>query len=151
LCESNGPRNEGRITHLTVYAPGGFSEIDAAALSRFNRTWGDGGHELQFVLLGIGRPEDFGGMDQTKGQSPILASSKVWVSRTPFVPTDHFHIRGRDKNDPKSAAAALERELGQVVRKELSRRSWLADIAQAVQFTCVPWTTLGGTKTTWLK
>ena len=34
-------------------------------------------------------PEDFGGTDPEKGQCPLLARARSWVSRTPFLPTRH--------------------------------------------------------------
>ncbi|MEZ6126732.1 MAG: type I-U CRISPR-associated protein Csb2 [Planctomycetaceae bacterium] len=118
LCEAAG--NSGKITHVTVYAPMGFHQVDEDALARFTRTWGDGGHDLQFILLGIGRPEDFGGMNEKAGQSRILAKSKHWISRTPFVLTRHLKIKNAEKADPASHHAALERELIKAVRFELA-------------------------------
>lgn len=103
------------------------------------------------MLLGIGEPSDFGGPDEKKGQSPILDCSPVWVSRTPFVPTDHFRIRNNEKRDPQWLALAEERELNRIVRRELSRREWMRKYVATVQIERVPHTYVGGTKTTWLK
>ncbi len=152
LSESNGRDSHGQITHLSVFAREGFSEDDALALSRFQTTWGEGGHDLQFVLLGIGSPEDFGGTSELKGHSPILASSRAWVSLTPFVPTDHLHVRGDDRHDPQRAQTAVDRELERLLRKELSRRPWLTHVAESVTIERVSHASLGGsTKTRWLK
>lgn len=150
LCESAGFRTHGQVTHLTIFAPQGFSQDDEAALGRLRRLKGDG-HELQLVLLGMGHAEDFGGIDLKKGQSPILARAAHWVSRTPFVPTDHLRIRNREKRDPELRADAERRELHRIVRKELSRRHWFRQWADAVEIEQVPATSLGGNETRWLE
>ena len=59
LCEAAAESR--KITHLNIYAPDGYDERDRLALSRFAKVWGHGGNDLQLVLIGIGRPEDFGG------------------------------------------------------------------------------------------
>jgi CRISPR-associated protein Csb2 len=47
-------------------------------------------HEtLTLALLGMGDAAAFAGPDTDSGQSRVLMSSDVWVSRTPFVPTRH--------------------------------------------------------------
>jgi len=153
-------RGDGRITFLNVYAPMGFSEQDERALARFTRTYGDNGHDLQFVLLGIGQPEDFAGkaeqINEKAGQSLILAKSETWVSRTPFVLTRHLKLKAKDRGDPARREAATERELCQVVRLELARRSEFADLADSATIELLPGgsaggTLLGGTQTPWLK
>lgn len=151
LPESLGSTSRGRITHLNIFVPAGLSEIDEVALSRFTYMHGRDAHALQVVLLGIGAPDDFGGIDQRKGQSPSLATSHVWISRTPFVPTNHLHIRGSERHDPDIYSQAQERELDHLVRKELSRRPWLAEHAESVQIERTFHTFLGGARTTWLK
>ncbi|QDU39639.1 CRISPR-associated protein, family (Cas_GSU0054) [Maioricimonas rarisocia] len=140
-----------RISYVTVFAPDGFNDEDEAALSKLRRVWGDGGHDLQLVLLGVGRPEDFGGLDERKGQSPLLATATEWISRTPLVPTDHLKIRKHEKRDPETHQAAVNRELKRIVRKELTRRAWLAHLADVVTIELRPDTLVGGTRTTWLK
>ncbi|MDB4731933.1 type I-U CRISPR-associated protein Csb2, partial [bacterium] len=101
--------------------------------------------------LGIGHPSDFGGLNEQKGQCPVLASSSTWVSRTPFVPTDHLRIRNSEKTTPDGYAKALQRELESVLRKEMSRRPWLKEHPNDVKIEIIPHTFLGGTETTWLK
>ncbi|MEX1027463.1 MAG: type I-U CRISPR-associated protein Csb2 [Candidatus Paceibacterota bacterium] len=151
LCESSGLNSRGRITHLTVFVPSGIGDADEAALARFTRVWGHDGHDLQVVLLGIGQPQDFGGLDDKRGQSPLLGAGRVWTSRTPFVPTDHLRIRNGERHDADRFAQAVERELGRVVRRELSRRPWLEQHAASVTIERIPHTDLGGTSTSWLK
>lgn len=137
LCESNNDR-QGRITHVTVYAPQGFDLLAEKWLNQFNKTWGNDGHDLQYVLLGIGQPQDFGGIDEKKGQSPILATSQVWVSRTPFLPTHHFHIRGYDNSFPAARNEAIKRELTKNVRKELESRARFPFAENEVQIEWLP-------------
>lgn len=85
--EANG--RDGRITHITVCARQGFDDDSRLALEKARRLWGRKGKGLQLVLLGLGRPEDFAGLDTVAGQCPLLVESHVWVSRTPFVSTTH--------------------------------------------------------------
>ena len=152
LCEA--AQGDARIGHLTVYAPMGFSVEDERALSRLRRLWGQGGHDLQLVLLGVGQPEDFGGLNERAGQGAILAESRVWVSRTPVVLTRHLKV-GRARDLVERELATRE-ELARVVRLELARRPWLARFAEEVAIEprlgrseCG--TMLGGQFTSWLK
>ncbi len=157
LCESSPDEQGGRISHLTVFAPNGFDQDDELALSKLRRTWGHGGHDLQFVLLGIGQPEDLGGTNDRAGESRLLAESDVWISRTPFVSPHHLRIRPGEAKDPERRQAALDRELERILRKELERREWLSEHLALLE--SVEWlvgrgkcgTTLGGHFTTWLK
>lgn len=153
LCEAAG--DSAQITHVTVYAPMGFDQVDEDALARLTRTWGDGGHDLQFILLGIGSPEDFGGMNEKAGQSKILATSRHWISRTPFVLTRHLKIKNAEKADPASHHAALQRELIKAVQFEMARRPGLAEHSETAivhpMLDRNTGTLLGSTATPWLK
>ncbi len=91
FSESNlalGKGRNGEITHVTVYAPAGFGSREISALQDLKEIQGSGLY-VQLNLLGLGHPEDFGGLDLSRGQSPLLSKSKTWVSRTPFIPTRH--------------------------------------------------------------
>lgn len=151
LCESYGSNNLGRITHVMVYAPAGFDLEDQSVLTSLRGIYGNDGHDLQLILLGIGMPSDFGGTNVKIGQSPTLAESRVWVSRTPIVPTDHLRIRRSERRDPEAFATATKRELDRLVRRELVRRPWLAHLADQVQIEALDHTLLGGIETKWLK
>ena len=157
LCESPPQVSGGRITHLTVFTPHGFDQDDRLALSRLRRVWGHGGHDLQLVLVGLGQPEDLGGTNDRDGDSWLLAESNIWISRTPFVPTDHLRIRRNEARDPRQHEAALVRELTRGLRKEVERRPWLdnhleqlEDVEPLMQPSQCG-TLLGGHFTTWLK
>jgi CRISPR-associated protein Csb2 len=92
FCESNnalGKGTGGEITHVTVYAPMGFASRDQVALQDLSRIWGGDDLEVRLQLQGVGQPEDFGGLYLERGQCPLLARSKTWVSRTPFLPSRH--------------------------------------------------------------
>ena len=157
LCESISA--DARITYVTVFARDGFSLADEAAMSRLGQrsVWGHGGHDLQLVLLGLGQPEEFGGVNENAGESLILAESDIWVSRTPFVPTRHLHIRRSELRDPDSRSSAMRRELIHALQVEMARRDWLRDHLDAIEEIepllgrneCG--TMLGGHFTTWLK
>lgn len=87
LPEANG--RHGQLTHVTVFAERGFEPKALSALHRLPKVWGHGGHDIQTVLIGVGTRETFAGEDLDAGECPLLVESKVWVSRTPFVPTRH--------------------------------------------------------------
>lgn len=87
LPEANG--RQGRLTHVTVYAEKGFEPKALGALHRLPKVWGHGGHDIQTVLIGVGTRDTFAGEDLDAGECPLLVKSRVWVSRTPFVPTRH--------------------------------------------------------------
>lgn len=133
LCEAAG--RDGRISHLSIYAPMGFDSDDERAFARLadRGVWGSDGHELQLILLGFGHPTDFGGTSEKAGQSKILAQATTWISRTPFVPTRHMRFRSTDHADSIARQQALVRELQKLVRGELARRNQFADVAEFVQ------------------
>jgi CRISPR-associated protein Csb2 len=86
LSSSDDPMNSSRrlIDHLIIAARAGFEEEDIVALQRLRRLWGRGGHDLELILIGVGKAADFGG--EALPRAPVLASSRVWESATPFVP-----------------------------------------------------------------
>lgn len=91
FSESNlalGRGTNGEITHVTIYAPAGFGLAERSALESLREVRGSG-LEVQLTFLGLGLPLDFAGLDVGKGECPIFAESKTWISRTPFIPTRH--------------------------------------------------------------
>jgi CRISPR-associated protein Csb2 len=94
LCEaSGGAADGGRISHVTIYAPMGFDGEACTALRGLRRVWGEGGHDLQLVLVGIGTAEEFDASVRDGG-TPLCGSGTSWVSVTPFVSTRHPKLRG---------------------------------------------------------
>jgi len=73
---------DGRIDHVAVWAPGGLDERERDALGRLRRLWGDDGHDLDLLLLGIGHSRD--------GLGPAWCGrATVWRSATPFICERH--------------------------------------------------------------
>jgi CRISPR-associated protein Csb2 len=72
------------------------------------------------MLVGLGNRADF-------TTSPVLASSAVWVSATPFVVTRYPKLRGTKRDQPEDYATphAFARH---VPRQELQRRPELPSI-----------------------
>ena len=150
------PQSDGRITHVNVFAMQEFSADEEQALRNFNILKDRDGYDLQFVLLGIGRPEDFGGLNDKAGRSPALHSATTWISRTPFVLSRHLKVKRSESRDPDLRDAATRRELIEVVRFELSQRDQFAELAQSVEIEPLldreqAGTDLGGHFTSWLK
>jgi CRISPR-associated protein Csb2 len=122
LCEAAG--SDGRISHVTIFAPMGFDALDERAFTRLAQcgVWGRDGYELQLVLLGVGRAADFGGLNEKAGQSKLLATASVWESRTPFVLTRHLTRKGMPSAEAIATEPKLYAELIEVVRFELAQR-----------------------------
>lgn len=135
----------GRITHVTVFARMGFDENARAAIERLRTVWQRSGHDLQFVLLGVGQPEDFGGTRPAAGQCPLLAEADTWVSRTPFVPTRHPKLGsgGEPKRDEHGLAiGSPEHDFVRLVMDQGFPRPVLVERLHE--------TALGGKPTRWL-
>lgn len=149
LSESNlglGKGRRGEITHITVYAPMGFDRDARRSLDNLASVWGHGGHDIQLILLGVGQPEDFAGLDESRGESPMLAKSDRWISRTPFVSTRH----------PKATKTGLPKlddnglQIGSA-EHELRRLLKLSSFPEPISVVPVTSTDLAGHETRWLK
>ena len=147
LCESCEGR--GKISHISVFSRYGFDGIALEALLALQKVWGSEGYDLQLVPVETGNPDDFGGLNPEKGESPILASSDTWVSKTPFIPSRHPKIKRSEKHDPEIKRKALVRELKKQVRKELK----YIDLPEPEEIELLPQlgTMLDGHFTAWLK
>ncbi len=130
---------DGRIDHLTVFAPMGFNPLECQALHRLRRLGEPSGvsprsvasrvasapgaapgvDALQLLLIGLANPSDF--------RSPLLAESRVWTSATPFVVTRYPKLRGtkRDRPEDYASPAAFARH---VLVQELARRPELPPV-----------------------
>ncbi|MDH5676745.1 MAG: type I-U CRISPR-associated protein Csb2 [Myxococcales bacterium] len=138
----------GRITHVTLFARMGFDRTARAAIESVASLWGKRGHRLQLVLLGIGQPEDFAGLDEQTGQCTIFAASKHWVSRTPFVSTRHPRMTrsGRPRVDARELqVGSPEHDL----RRLLQAPHFREPLPEPTRVESVPTTDLG-TPTRWL-
>jgi len=146
FSESNlalGRGEGGEITHVTIYAPVGFGPLETSVLERLKEVCGSG-IDARLSLLGLGEPEDFGGVDARKGKSPLLAKSRSWVSRTPFIPTRH--PKSTRAGAPKLDSAGLQ--IGSP-EHELRRLIDLAGLPDPSTVEPVYFTDLAGEKTGW--
>lgn len=143
LPEANG--EHGYVTHVTLHAPMGFDADARRAMDGLRRVWGPDRYDVQLVLVGVGRPEDFAGTDLRAGQCPLLAESTTWISRTPFVPTRHPKTNRR--GEPKLDDAGL-----QVGSAEHDLRRLLAaeGLPRPVHVESRRSTLVGGKETRWL-
>jgi CRISPR-associated protein Csb2 len=82
---------DGRLDHITIYAPCGFDPDDVQALGRLTCIFQSGNRsEVRTVLIGLGQREQF-------EQVPIFAASRMWRSVTPFS-LPRFASRGDGKS-----------------------------------------------------
>ncbi len=75
---------DGRIDHLTVYAPSGLESLERAALGQMQLRWGAGEsgrsrEGVRLLLLG------FLGKDDLPAHSPVFGPDTIWDSLTPYV------------------------------------------------------------------
>lgn len=97
---------DGRLDHVTIYAPCGFSQEDTDALGAMRSIFRRGNRpDVSMVLTGLGNREQF-------AQVPVFARSRRWRSVTPFS-LPRFSTRGVGKPPrPRDLPAAqLQREL----------------------------------------
>ena len=94
------------LNELHVWCPYGFTQCEVEALMRVHRLdWGSGKHPVKPVLIAIGNtvPHD---CQISIGQ----ISSRIWRSRTPFVPPRYFY-RGNLHGAKLKAKDAPEQQL----------------------------------------
>jgi CRISPR-associated protein Csb2 len=97
---------DGRLDHVTIYAPCEFDPDDVQALGQLARIFQRGNWpEVRAVLTGLGHREQF-------AQVPMFAASHTWISVTPFS-LPRFASRGTGKPPrPRDLPEAqLRREL----------------------------------------
>lgn len=96
------------------------------------------------ILLGLGQPQDFGGLDQGNAKCPLLSKSQIWVSRTPFVPTRYPKV---------TRAGALKRDAAGLQigssEHELRRLLRLDGLPEPSAVEPVAGTCLGGREVPW--
>ncbi|HET8759883.1 MAG TPA: type I-U CRISPR-associated protein Csb2, partial [Nitrospiria bacterium] len=100
------------LNELHVWCPYGFTQAEVEALMRVDRLdWGSGKHPLRPVLMAIGNtvPHE---CQISIGQ----ISSRIWRSRTPFVPPRYFY-RGNLHRAKLKAKDAPEQQLAQCLRQ----------------------------------
>jgi CRISPR-associated protein Csb2 len=95
--------HDGRIDHITIYAPRGFDEADLEAIGSLRTIFRSGNRpEVKLVLTGLGGPELFARHAGTDACAPrqadlsIFAQARRWRSVTPFS-LPRFPNRGGGK------------------------------------------------------
>lgn len=99
---------DGRIDHLVVWCPGGFSPDAVRAMQRLTHLWAeegageDGRYHVQ--LVGLGEARDMGALDtltplyqrgtRDPARTALLGRSTRWRTETPFMPFRHAKKRG---------------------------------------------------------
>ncbi len=102
---------DGRLDHVTIYAPGGFEAGDVEALGRVTCIFRQGNRpEVRMVLTGLGGREELADV-------PLFANSRRWRSVTPFA-LPRFANRGGGK--PPRPRDLPEAQLA----RELRSRGW---------------------------
>jgi CRISPR-associated protein Csb2 len=107
---------DGRLDHLTVFAPGGFPADEVRALDAL-RWLRCGDLDLSLLLVGLGQEAEF-------RHTGILGLATAWISASPFLVTRHMKRRGQ-KRDPREFFETPSGRAGfvtQVLREELERR-----------------------------
>jgi len=138
FCESDPDSIRGEVTGAIVYSRMGFDPKDQVALQKLGRVWGQEGLEVSLTLQKMGKPEDFA------DESPLLARSRSWISRTPFLPGRH----------PKRTRAGVPKcderglQIGGV-EHELRRLLALAGLPEPLAVEPVAGTRLGGREVAW--
>jgi len=141
FCECNpGPEQgcRGEVTHVTVYAPTGFAAGEQEVLQGLRDVWGPEQDRISLALQGFGWPEDFAGC------CLLLARSRVWVSRTPFIPTRHPKVTraGEVKRDARGLQIGGPEH-------ELRRLLGLAGFPEPMAVEPVAGMSLGGREALW--
>jgi CRISPR-associated protein Csb2 len=137
---------QGRITHVTVYAEAGFDAVARAGFERLGKLVGRQVNEHTVILLGVGQPGDFAGLNGDAGQCRLLASCRMWVSDTPFMATRH--PKTRNNGEPKRDAAGLQ--IGSP-EHDLRRLLRLRGYPDPVRIELVSQTLVGEKQTRWIE
>lgn len=110
---------DGRLDHLTVFAPMGFNTLELQGFDRLRQLPVDDGDPLRLLLVGLGNERDF--------RAPLLAESAVWISATPFIVTRYPKLRGTKRDRPEDYASPRD-FARHVLRQELERRPHLPPV-----------------------
>jgi len=102
---------DGKLDHLTVYAPEGLGIDELKSLSAFSEMYGPGGNTtIQLLLLGFGHAEHFASVK-------LVGMAQTWRSATPYIATRHFKERGTRRDMfPREQLAEM------TLREELAHR-----------------------------
>jgi CRISPR-associated protein Csb2 len=89
---------DAHIDHLLVWGPGGLGDAAQRALRAVRGTWAKNVDDLSLSVAGAGSLESFATLRDRLGEPlrRLIAPSRVWVSRTPFVAPRFLKTRGRN-------------------------------------------------------
>ncbi|MCA9088029.1 MAG: type I-U CRISPR-associated protein Cas5/Cas6 [Planctomycetaceae bacterium] len=104
------------LDHILIYASMGLGSRAQSAIRGLKRTWTKGGVNLQVSLVGAGCLNQLRTLHEplSRGIQTILGpieGSRVWISKTPFVPPRHLKSRGRNTLFGQVAAELSSRGL----------------------------------------
>ena len=137
---------DGRLEHLTIVAPGGFSAGDLAALNSLTRlNPGSGGTELELLLLGTGSLTD---LSQVGGP---IGPAATWVSGTPFVLSRHPKTYRSGQAKFRENGLQADGPEDQVRREWAQRRELDASLPELLYVETVTGTAAGGRALRWLE
>jgi CRISPR-associated protein Csb2 len=111
--------HDGRLDHVTVFAPMGFNARERQAIHRLRRLPVVGRDPLQLLLIGVGNEGDF--------RAALVEDSQIWISTTPFVVTRYPKLRGTKRDRPEDYATPRD-FARHVLRQELHRRPGLPEV-----------------------
>lgn len=98
------------IDHFLLWAPMGMDTKAQQALLRLRQTWSKGMEKALFVTLaGKGPLKSFRSV-LSRG-ADLMGPSRVWISRTPFVPPRHVKKNGRHTLEGQVSAELASRGL----------------------------------------
>jgi CRISPR-associated protein Csb2 len=104
--------DDGRLDHLTVFAPMGFNSLEHQALASLRKLPLGDGDPLRLLLLGMGNENTIA--------SRLFAESRTWVSASPFIVTRFPKLRGTKRDRPEDCATSID-FARHVLRQELER------------------------------
>jgi CRISPR-associated protein Csb2 len=110
---------DGRIDHLTLFAPMGFNALECQAIDKLRRLPFGDREPLSLLLIGLGSERDF--------RCDLLGESAVWISATPFVATRYPKLRGAKRDRPEDYATPIA-FVRHVLAQELKRRPGLPEV-----------------------
>lgn len=104
------PNQSGEISHALIHAPGGLRQDAVRALAALQKLWHGEGEPLCLMLEGVG------GAPQFAKLTPLVKTSSVWRSLTPYL--HPWHLKKSQLHSPEALHEAI---LGQL-RKEWHAR-----------------------------
>lgn len=107
--------DDGRLDHLTVWSPGGFTMKEVNAMASVDALNSGDGRAVELAFLGYGTLQDFRRAEGVDQSHPVLGHSVVWQSATPFALTRHPKIRKGQMVDSPEQQAYLEFSRRQVL------------------------------------